>query len=450
MDMDTITRPILERFNREEWPIIFWFYVKSLGLFHSGALVQPIRCCKCRNSRTHTNYHTFNDDNEVCKICDSFRWNYLGISTELRDRDIGSSCFNHCGSGVFSWLWLITITVATITNISIISHRYLNTEVDIVHTLSWIGSNLLLFIAPMTCLVSVLHRIWPNTLPGQWAGAVDVEFLIGRLRLINMRKKQYAGYVAFVIGVAFVIIECIRLSCPFFDKELVTNIAVNHTYVGVHSTFILDIFLTIQGYINFCGLCYVVYLLRCSYESEVRLVTKFLRDNIDDVDLCRARLAESFDAFHIFREFSSGWIAMNLIICTICILLDLHVWITTTVPLAPFQYEHTFVLVIFLLFPMMAIGNVDCDYIWNRLLRRVSRERTTKDEESWNRVMQFLQEQKAGQRPWQAVLAFILSTIAIFAAIQFRLWSNHQGIVNIVIQKNGTLFRLGHTLQNID
>jgi hypothetical protein len=37
MDLvDSITRPILERFNREEWPVIFWFYVKTLGLFHSG------------------------------------------------------------------------------------------------------------------------------------------------------------------------------------------------------------------------------------------------------------------------------------------------------------------------------------------------------------------------------------------------------------------------------
>lgn len=37
--------------------------------------------------------------------------------------------------------------------------------------------------------------------------------------------------------------------------------------------------------------------------------------------------------------------------------------------------------------------------------------------------MQFLQEQRAGSRPWQAVLAFFLSTIAIFSAIQFRLLS---------------------------
>jgi uncharacterized membrane protein YqaE (UPF0057 family) len=258
-----------------------------------------------------------------------------------------------------------------------------------------------------------------------------------------MRKKQYAGYLAFVFGVALMTIECIRLSSPFFDKNLVSPIAANRTYEGATSTFILDIFLTIQGYINFCGLCYVVYLLRCSYESDVRLVTKFLRNNIDNVDLCRARLAESFDAFHIFREFSSGWIAMNLIICTVCILLELHLWITATNELAPFQYEHTFLLLIFLLGPIISIGNVDCDYIWNRLLRNVSRQRTTQDEESWNKLMQFLQEQKAGKRPWQAVLAFILSAIAIFAAIQFRLWTgNPQRVINIVVNKNGTLLRI--------
>lgn len=337
-------------------------------------------------------------------------------------------------------MWLLIITTATITNVAIISSHFLDTDLDIVHTLSWIGTTLLLFIAPMACLVSTMHHTFPNIIPGQWAHAVDVEFLICRLRFIDMKRKKYGGYVAFVIGLALMSVELVRLCSPFFDKSLVTVIATNHTLDGIRTSFPLTIFITVEGYINFVGFCFIIYLLRCSYVSEVGLVTKFLKQNIQDVDLCRARLAESFDAFHIFREFSSGWIALNLILSTVCILLELHVWITTTIPLVPFQYQHAFLLLAFLLGPILSIGNVDCDYIWNRLLRSVSRQRTVDKEESWNKVMQFLNEQKPGQRPWQAVLAFILSTIAIFAAIQFRLWTNQQKVINIMVDKNGTLF----------
>ena len=181
------------------------------------------------------------------------------------------------------------------------------------------------------------------------------------------------------------------------------------------------------------------YLLRCSYESEIKLVTKFLQENIDNIDLCRARLAEAFDAYHIFREFSSGWIALNLILCTVCLFLELHVWIVKTDPLSFFQYVHSFLLLFFLMLPIISLGNVDVDYLWNRLVRQVSRQRKSEQEDSWDKIMQFLQEQRAGARPWQAVLAFFLSTIAVFSAIQFRLWSNNQKIVNVYTMTNGSL-----------
>lgn len=402
-----------------------------------------MRCCKCRN--TQKNYHTLNTESEeqLCKVCDSFRWNYLGVSTEIRDKDIGSSWFNHCGSGFLSWIWLLLLTSATIANVAIITGHFLETDLDVVHTLSWTGTTLLLFIAPMACLVSAVHHTFPSIFPGQWARAVDIEFLICRLRFINMKRKKYGGYLAFLIGLVLMTVELVRLCAPFFNKDLVTAIATNHTLEGLHSSFPLTVFITVEGYINFVGFCFIIYLLRCSYESEVALVTKFLKQNIDNVDLCRARLAESFDAFHIFREFSSGWIALNLILSTVCILLELHFWITSETHLVAFQYQHTFLLLAFLMGPILSIGNVDCDYIWNRLLRNVSRQRTVEKEESWNKLMQFLNEQKAGQRPWQAVLAFILSTIAIFAAIQFRLWTNQNKVITyIVIDKNGTMLNI--------
>lgn len=372
-------------------------------------------------------------------MCESLTWDHRGVPTLVTDNDIGSSFFNHCGSGFLSLLWLLLITGITLANIILLITRYHNADCDIVHVLAWVGMKLLLYIGPFTCLISVIHTTWPTVFMGSWSNALAVEFIVHRMRFVNMKDKQFAGYALFLGTVAIMCSQCIKIAAPYFDPVLVSSMAANATVNGLTTLVPLHFFIVIEGYINFGGFCYLVYLLRCSYESEIRLVTKFLRQNIEDIDLCRARLAEAFDAYHIFREFASGWIAMNLILCTVCLLLELHIWIVKTAPLAFFQYEHTFLLVVFLVLPILSLGNVDVDYLWNRLVRQVSRQRCSEQEDSWSKLMQFLQEQRAGTRPWQAVLAFFLSTIAIFSAIQFRLWSNSQRVVNVYTMANGTL-----------
>lgn len=388
----------------------------------SGCMTKRRRCQKCLPSKTLSSLSTPSYTEPQCKVCDSLNWDYTGTPVCVTDKEIGVSCLNHRGSGFLSVLWLLVITAVTIADIYLILRGYKNCDCDLVHVLAWIGMKLLLFTAPFACLISAIHHSWSEVFPGIWTVAIDIKFLIQRLRFLNMHGKQFAGYVIFLGTTILIIVNCLKYSAPFFDNDLVGQLSTNLTYIELTTTLPMNYFLAIEGIFNFGGMCYLVYLLRCSYEAEVHLVIKFLRRNIDNLDICRARLVETFDSFHRFREFASGWFAMILLTGTVCILLELHVWIVTPVPLAPFQYERLVQLVVFMITPVMALGNVDIDYIWNRLLRSVSRERTQKDEMAWDKVMQFLNEQRAGNRPWQAVLAFIISTIALFSAIQFRLW----------------------------
>ena len=372
-------------------------------------------------------------------MCDSLTWNHRGVPTVFTDSGIGSSFFNHCGSGFLSLIWLLLISGVTLANIVLLISRFHDADCDIVHVLAWVGMKLLLYIGPFICLTSVVHTTWPTVFMGSWSNALAVEFLVHRMGLVNMKNKQFAGYALFLGSLGIMCTQCLKIAAPFFDPELVSAMSANASISGLTTLVPLEVFVVIEGYINFGGFCYVVYLLRCSYESEIRLVTKFLCNNIGDIDLCRARLAEAFDAYHIFREFASGWIALNLILSTVCLLLELHLWIVDTTPLAFFQYEHSFLLFVFLLLPIISLGNVDVDYLWNRLVRQVSRQRCLEQEKSWDKLIQFLQEQRAGTRPWQAVLAFFLSAIAIFSAIQFRLWSNNQKVVFVHTNTNSTV-----------
>ena len=361
----------------------------------------------------------------------------------MTDSDIGSGSLNHCGSGFFSLLWLLIITGVTISYITLIITSYHQADLDVVHTLAWIGMKLILYIPPFACLVSVVHSMWPTVCLGSWASVLDIEFLVWRLRLVNMKGKYVAGYALFFGSIVTIINYCVKLAAPFFDPSLVSAMDTNATFVGLKTTVPLSFFIVIEGYLNFGGFCYIVYLLRCSYESEIFLVVKFIQKNISNMNLCRARLAETFDAFHCFREFATGWIAMNLIICTVCLLLELHISIVAPKTLAFFQYEHTAVLVIFLCLPILSLGNVDVDYLWNRLLRQISRQRSTELEDEWEKVMKFLKEQRSGSRPWQAVLAFFISVGAIFSTIQFRLWSfNNDRVINLYFERNGTVHLL--------
>lgn len=412
-------------------------YLLSFSCFGLGRLVRQKLCSRCDrlSKKRHAFYYTENQ----CKVCDSLTWDHRGVSTVFTDNDIGSSFFNHCGSGFLSLIWLLLISGVTSANIILLISRYNDADCDIVYMLAWIGMKLLLYIGPFACLTSVVHTTWPTVFMGSWSNALAVEFLVHRMRFVNMKNKRYAGYALFLGSLAIMCTQCLKIAAPYFDPVLVSPMSANASLSGLTTLVPLHFFVVIEGYINFGGFCYLVYLLRCSYESEIRLVTKFLRDNIGDIDLCRARLAEAFDAYHIFREFASGWIALNLILSTVCLLLQLHMWIVETTPLAFFQYEHSFVLFFILLLPIISLGNVDVDYLWNRLVRQVSRQRFSEQEKSWDKLMQFLQEQRAGTRPWQAVLAFFLSAIAIFSAIQFRLWSNSQKVVNVYTNTNGTV-----------
>ena len=405
-----------------------------------GCLTKRKRCEKCLESKCVSSLSTPSYTEPKCKVCDSLNWDYNAIPAYVTDQDIGVLCLNHRGSGFMSVLWLLLITAVTTTYICFVVMSYKDRDCDVVHVLAWIGMKLLLYVAPFACLICSFHHAWPDVLPGIWTVAIDIKFLIQRLRFLNMQGKQYAGYVIFMGSIFLIVINCLKYSAPFFDSNLVSQLTVNQTELGLSNTFPIDIVLTVEGIFNYGGMCYVVYLLRCSYEAEVHLVIKFLQRNINDLDLCRARLAAAFDSFHRFREFASGWFALILLISTVCMLLELHVWIVTTIPLAPFQYARVLLLFIFMVTPIMSLGNVDVDYIWNRLFRRVSRQRTQKEEEAWDKVMQFLNEQRAGNRPWQAVLAFLISTIALFSAIQFRLWkgASHSKLMNIYQLHNGT------------
>lgn len=131
-------------------------------------------------------------------------------------------------------------------------------------------------------------------------------------------------------------IECFKIVVFYFDLVFVLVMFVNVLVFGLIIIVFFDFFVIIEGYINFGGFCYLVYFLRCSYELEIRLVIKFLRDNIENIDLCRARLVEVFDVYYIFREFVFGWIVLNLILSIVCFFFELYVWIVKIVLLVFF------------------------------------------------------------------------------------------------------------------
>jgi len=312
-------------------------------------------------------------------------------------------------------IWLFILFSATITLVVVDLLRYEGKKDNLVDTISTLCIQGLLTIPVFAAISCNFHGTYPHWAPGKWAGAVSPVFLVQRLRCVNMRKTRMAGYVLFFTSIFFITIQCTRITQDLF--------AYGKTAAIYYKP--IDYFLIITGCFNFSGLAYIVYLLRRSFEKEVRLVCNFVKTHIDDVDICRQRLAEAFDTFHDFREFTSGWMSLNVIFGVVSFLLEVHVWITSsTFEMPYFRYERLIFLLSCFVVPILAIGNVSVDYLWFRLVRQISRRRTAEKEFNWDKVMQFLQEQRPGNRPWQSVMAFILSTIAVFAAIQFRILSS--------------------------
>lgn len=331
----------------------------------------------------------------------------------ITDDDIGASRLNHKYSFALSNVWLFVLITATISLITVDMFRYEDNVDDLVETISTLCIQGLLTIPVLSSAACNLIHAFPHWAPGKWAGSLTPTFLVQRLRCVNMRKTRMAGYVLFFLSVFFITVQCVRITQDIFAYG-----------TKFHRFTPIDYFLIVTGIFNFAGITYIAYLLRRSFEREVRLVCLFVQKHIDDVDICRQRLAEAFDTFHIFREFTSGWMSLNVILGVVSFLLEIHVWITATKAMPYYRYERLIFLVSCFVLPILAIGNVSVDYLWNRLVRQISRQRTSEKEFNWDKVMQFLQEQRPGNRPWQSVMAFILSIIAVFAAIQFRILSS--------------------------
>ena len=311
---------------------------------------------------------------------------------------------------MLSSIWLLLIISATITLIIVDLIHYEQNSSDIVEVLSSICLKALLSIPTLIVVVCNFFTTFHAFAPGVWASAVSPVFIVQRLRWINMRKTRMAGYTLFFGSLFFITIQCSRVTQDLYAYGWTV------TYFTP-----LEYFTIVVGVFNFSGISYLAYLLRKSFEKEVRLVCKFTTFYISNVDLCRLRLAATFDTFHIFREFTSGWMSMNVVFALVSTLLEVHVWIVATEKMPLFRYERLIFLFSCFLIPILVIGNVSVDYLWNRLVRQISRMRNSHQEQNWDKLMQFLNEQKPGSRPWQSVMAFILSIIAVFSAIQFRL-----------------------------
>ena len=270
---------------------------------------------------------------------------------------------------------------------------------------------LLLSIPPFAALICNLYTTWPNIAPGKWSAALSPVYLVQRLRLVDMRRSRAAGYFLLFASVFFIALQC-----------TVTNV-YNYGKLQRIDAVVFMYFTLIVNTFNFAGLAYIVYLLRRSFEKEVRLVSQFINTHIEDIDVCRQRLAETFDHFHTFREFTSGWMSLNIVLATLSILLELHSWIASS-PVSAYRYERLAFLLGCFILPIQVLGNVSIDYLWGRMVRSISRLRRRENEHSYDKMMQFLLEQKPGDRPWQSVMAFMLSTIAVFAGIQFRILSS--------------------------
>jgi len=399
--------------ERKQWPFLFWLYLKTLGLYHEAPFVTIRRCHGC-NEKGHEQFLTANSFKEhQCEICGSFLWDHEGRATYITDEEIGAMRLNHRFSFVLSNIWLFIIMAATVFLVVIDFKRYQHNKDDLVETMSTLCIQGLLTVPPFTAICCNFFTTWRHVAPGKWAEAVCPVFLVQRLRCVNMRKTRVAGYTLFLGSIFFITLQCTRVT-----QNLYAYGAEFTVYTPI------DYFTVTVGIFNFAGLVYVVYLLRRSFEKEVRLICKFAKYYIDDVDLCRKRMTETFESFHKFREFSSGWMSLNILMGVLCFLLEIHVWIVSSKSLKYYRYERLVFIVGCFALPILAIGNVSVDYLWYRMVRQISRLRSNEKEFHWDKVMQFLQEQRPGNRPWQSVMAFVLSIVAVFAAIQFRILSS--------------------------
>ncbi|XP_022092730.1 uncharacterized protein LOC110980401 [Acanthaster planci] len=461
---ESVTSPL----GRKRWPWVIWLLLKIIGLYNYRRAVTRRPCYDCRLAALQSrqrqqisgetggcgpypgaavsrdeddekeqvlvclvdgNMNTVAEQDspgtlagDACQVCRSEWWDDRGRYRPYTETDIGVRKWNHRGSAVLSFIFPSVLICLILYDFFFYLRDYWGQKQQLIRLISY--STFLTFnmTSPFLSVVANVRNVmmdhrWMTRRRGfSWYECLGLRYIVKRL--------QHMGLEA---GMAYKPYLAVCVIWPALNGGL--RIAIYYLFV-VHKS--MDVHIQISLATGFVcmlawgGFCYLMLLMRLSFQKQQRLELAFLWRHKGQVDVCRGRLRLYAEDLGSMCRLVSGWVIVVVAVSTWAFTTQIcwdYLVISTGLKFKNADLELQINLLIwsenimFLVLPLVAVGGFDINKLWVQFVRSVSQMRSEALEDFWDRVLVFCEEQSPTYRV--ETLTLVFSALGLFLGLHF-------------------------------
>ncbi|XP_054750388.1 uncharacterized protein LOC129256101 isoform X1 [Lytechinus pictus] len=393
---------------------------ESAGLFPSPDF---------RDESSKTCWDEDEGSENTCAVCESLQWNREGdVTRNIKEWLPGP--YRRAIGTVVSMLFMIVLTVG-MCYMTVLYFCYLfGREDEVMHLTSFMSFSISLSSVALICVYGKVRYYFNGY--GKRLDMENIQVNWGWSEMMHQdfmtRRLQYlCGPTGFHLpGIPFHV-ACLLWPVVNMVFEIVYFNSLSQLQPVINLMFaIIEVLSVTAGMLLYGVFCHTIFHLRCSFEIECNLLLAFFIENEGYLDRCRMRLAETYRDYRIFQSAVRSWVAF---IVSIGILgLTIHLSWNYDVYSGNEKLNISskdLILLNVLIFseklmiislPVIAVGGMDLSYLWRHFQLALSRNRRSKQEYFWDRLIYYLRDMKENDQG-TGVTAF-LSVVSLYTGLK--------------------------------
>ncbi|XP_071509822.1 uncharacterized protein [Diadema antillarum] len=189
----------------------------------------------------------------------------------------------------------------------------------------------------------------------------------------------------------------------------------------------------VVGYLMYGSFCYIVYIERVSFESEVEELSRLARENArtHDIDGMCNMLRQFHEHFQTLRRQISTWMALTMVVATwgLTAHLTWNYLIFTDIYLHREKYSNEALSniyfldvlvsaqkIMFCVLPYMALGGLNLEHVWSALRINIAKHRDRQNMDFWVFIYQHIIDMHYGSRQGMQP-ALIFTAIGLYLGL---------------------------------
>ena len=331
--------------------------------------------------------------------------------------------WNHRGSTILSVIWSL-ILIAFITYDSTFYVRnYWGREKDIIRLISYSTFLLFSMLTPVLSLTANVHNIIMDHrgtgwhLGFSWYNALSMRYIVKRLQHLELAEKGLPHKAFLAVCLIWPCLNGVYRMVIYYAIVKSNNLNY-HTHISL--------LVGMVSMMVFGAFCYLMLLLRLSFQKQQRLELAFLQRHAGALDVCRRRLAMYAGELGSMVRLVSIWIIFDFTVSTLAFTTQIcwnYLMMNPDLMIRNVSIEYNIAVfiwsenIMFLTLPLIAVGGIDLNRLWVQFKRRVSQMRCEAQEDFWDKIIAFFEEQSPVTEV--ETLTLVFSALGLFLALKF-------------------------------